>query len=119
MSHADSNTPAQPFLHGTKADLKPGDMIKVGYKSNFTTAKPLSWVYFTRTIEAATWGAELASDEGESTWWSRPDPSKTIPTSQTRNSPAIPRNHTVPANRFGSSAKSRTGSPIRPNSCSR
>ncbi|OWV69650.1 hypothetical protein ATY77_21025 [Rhizobium sp. R634] len=64
ISHADSNTPAQPFLHGTKADLKPGDMIKMGYKSSFTTAKPLSWVYFTSTIEAATWGAELAAGDG-------------------------------------------------------
>jgi rifampin ADP-ribosylating transferase len=64
MSHADSNAPAQPFLHGTKADLKPGDMIKVGYKSNFATAKSLSWVYFTRTMDAATWGAELATGDG-------------------------------------------------------
>ncbi|PDT15473.1 rifampin ADP-ribosyl transferase [Rhizobium sp. J15] len=64
MSHAESNTPAQPFLHGTKADLTTGDMIKVGYKSNFTTEKLLSWVYFTCTIEAATWGAELATGEG-------------------------------------------------------
>ncbi|WP_064824166.1 NAD(+)--rifampin ADP-ribosyltransferase [Rhizobium phaseoli] len=53
-----------PTLNGTKADLKPGDMIKVGYKSNFATAKPLSRVYFTSTIEAATWGAELATGEG-------------------------------------------------------
>lgn len=37
MSHADSNTSAQPFLHGTKADLEPGDLIKVGYKPNFAT----------------------------------------------------------------------------------
>ncbi|WP_421581029.1 NAD(+)--rifampin ADP-ribosyltransferase [Shinella sp. M31] len=51
---------AQSFFHGTKADLAPGDLITVGYRSNFTDAKPLSWVYFTGTLDAAIWGAELA-----------------------------------------------------------
>lgn len=64
MSHTDSNPMSERFYHGTKADLKPGDFITVGYKSNFGTAKPLSWVYFTRSLDAATWGAELASGEG-------------------------------------------------------
>lgn len=35
-------------------------MICVGYPSNFTEGKPLSWVYFTGTLDAAIWGAELA-----------------------------------------------------------
>lgn len=52
------------FYHGTRADLKPGDLIEVGYRSNFGTGKPLSWVYFTRTLDAATWGAELAAGDG-------------------------------------------------------
>lgn len=65
MSHTDSNTMSERFYHGTKADLKPGGLIIVGYKSNFRTAKPLSWVYFTRTLDAATWGAELASGDGQ------------------------------------------------------
>lgn len=52
---------AQSFYHGTRADLKPGDMIAVGYQSNFLEAKPLSWVYFTGTLDAAIWGAELAA----------------------------------------------------------
>jgi hypothetical protein len=64
MSHTSSNTIAHRFYHGTKADLKLGDLIIVGYKSNLATAKPLSWVYFTRTVNAATWGAELASGNG-------------------------------------------------------
>lgn len=53
-----------PFYHGTKADLKPGDLIAVGYKSNFDILEKLSWVYFTATLDAATWGAELAKGEG-------------------------------------------------------
>ncbi|WP_347137624.1 NAD(+)--rifampin ADP-ribosyltransferase [Paracoccus sp. SSK6] len=52
---------SQSFFHGTKADLKPGDLIVAGYQSNFTDAKPLSWVYFTATLDAAIWGAELAA----------------------------------------------------------
>ena len=51
---------SQSFFHGTRADLKPGDLIVVGYQSNFTDVKPLSWVYFTATLDAAIWGAELA-----------------------------------------------------------
>jgi rifampin ADP-ribosylating transferase len=56
-----ATTFSQSFFHGTKADLKPGDPIAIGYQSNFTEAKPLSWVYFTGTMDAAIWGAELAA----------------------------------------------------------
>jgi len=52
---------AQSFFHGTRADLKPGDFIAVGYQSNFIDDKPLSWVYFAATLDAAIWGAELAA----------------------------------------------------------
>ena len=55
---------AQSFFHGTRADLKPGDLIVVGHPSNFTDIKPLSWVYFTATLDAAIWGAELAAGSG-------------------------------------------------------
>jgi hypothetical protein len=48
---------AQSFFHGTRADLKPGDLIVVGHPSHFTAAKPLSWVYFAATLDAAIWGA--------------------------------------------------------------
>lgn len=50
----------QSFFHGTRADLKPGDEISVGFQSNFTDERPLSWVYFTATLDAAIWGAELS-----------------------------------------------------------
>src|SRR5262249_53778586 len=55
---------SQSFFHGTRADLKPGDLIVVGYQSNFTDVNPLSWVYFTATLDAAIWGAELAVGSG-------------------------------------------------------
>ncbi|MBN9530248.1 MAG: NAD(+)--rifampin ADP-ribosyltransferase [Alphaproteobacteria bacterium] len=52
---------SQSFFHGTRANLAPGDFIVVGYSSNFSTLRPLSWVYFSATLDAAIWGAELAA----------------------------------------------------------
>ncbi|MET0365787.1 MAG: NAD(+)--rifampin ADP-ribosyltransferase [Sphingobium sp.] len=52
------------FFHGSRADLNAGDLIAVGHKSNFGTGKPLSWVYFSGTLDAAIWGAELATGQG-------------------------------------------------------
>ena len=58
----DSST--APFYHGTRADLRPGDLIGPGYKSNFGAGKTASWVYLTGTLDAAIWGAELAAGDG-------------------------------------------------------
>lgn len=55
---------SQPFYHGTKADLKQGDLIAAGYSSNYGTRKKASYVYLTATLDAAVWGAELAVGEG-------------------------------------------------------
>jgi len=55
--------PGQIFYHGTKADLTVGDLLAPGYGSNFA-ARELSHIYFSATLEAATWGAELARGEG-------------------------------------------------------
>ena len=55
---------AQPFYHGTKVDLKEGDLIGPGFASNFGRRKKAAYVYLTATLDAATWGAELASGEG-------------------------------------------------------
>ena len=54
---------SRQYFHGTRADLRPGDMIAVGHPSNFTAGDPLSWVYFAGTLDAAIWGAELAAGE--------------------------------------------------------
>lgn len=56
-----SNTQsAEQFYHGTKADLKTGDLIEPGFNSNYGSRKQAKFVYFSATIDAATWGAELA-----------------------------------------------------------
>jgi hypothetical protein len=51
------------FYHGTKADLAVGDLIRPGFGSNFVE-RELKHIYFSATLEAATWGAELARGEG-------------------------------------------------------
>ena len=56
---------ALQFYHGTKADLKPGDLIEAGFNSNYGAQKKALYVYFTATLEAATWGAELALGDGQ------------------------------------------------------
>jgi rifampin ADP-ribosylating transferase len=55
---------SQPYFHGTKADLEPGDLIEAGRSSNYGTRKKALYVYLTATLDAATWGAELAVGEG-------------------------------------------------------
>ena len=53
-----------PFLHGTKVDLSPGDLLQPGYSSNFGERTKANFIYLTATLDAATWGAELAVGEG-------------------------------------------------------
>lgn len=53
------------LYHGTRADLRPGDLIRPGQTPNFGNLdRTTTWVYLTRTLDAATWGAELANGEG-------------------------------------------------------
>jgi hypothetical protein len=51
---------SQSFYHGTKANLKKGDMIEPGFNSNYGKRKKANYVYLTATMDAAIWGAELA-----------------------------------------------------------
>ena len=53
------------FFHGTKADLKVGDLIITGMKKNYNDDRKSQYVYFAGTLEAAIWGAELAEGEGK------------------------------------------------------
>jgi rifampin ADP-ribosylating transferase len=52
------------YLHGTKADLTVGEMLVPGRESNFEQGRLMNYVYFTATLDAATWGAELAVGSG-------------------------------------------------------
>lgn len=55
---------APTYYHGTKADLQPGDLIAPGYESNYGTRRKSNFVYLSATLDAATWGAELAVGQG-------------------------------------------------------
>lgn len=86
-----------PYYHGTRADLKVGDLIGPGYSSNYGQRKKANHVYFAATLDAAIWGAELAVGDGpgriyivEPTGSFMDDPNLTD-----KNSPAIPRSLTA------------------------
>ncbi|AZA73142.1 NAD(+)--rifampin ADP-ribosyltransferase [Chryseobacterium indoltheticum] len=53
------------YYHGTKADLNIGDLIEVGFTSNYGTKRKSKYIYLTETLDAATWGAELAFGDGK------------------------------------------------------
>ncbi len=58
-------TGVERFYHGTKADLNSGDLIKPGHTANYGKLdRTTAYVYLTGTLDAATWGAELALGEG-------------------------------------------------------
>jgi rifampin ADP-ribosylating transferase len=65
-------TAPQPFevhasgalFHGTKADLEVGDLLVPGQRSNYGGGRVAGHVYVTATLDAATWGAELAVGDG-------------------------------------------------------
>jgi hypothetical protein len=60
-----TDTPStQPFYHGTKADLNEGDLIGAGFASNYGKRNKAAYVYMSATLDAATWGAELAQGDG-------------------------------------------------------
>jgi rifampin ADP-ribosylating transferase len=64
-SYRNGATPfAQTYFHGTRADLMVGNLIEVGFNSNYGQRKNAKYIFLTATLDAAVWGAELASGEG-------------------------------------------------------
>ena len=55
---------SQTYFHGTKADLKLGDLIEPGRSSNFGKRKNAKYIFLSATLDAAIWGAELAFGDG-------------------------------------------------------
>ena len=55
--------PGPSFFHGTRIGLKEGDVITPGYNSNYGKRVKAAYVYFSGTLNAAIWGAELALGE--------------------------------------------------------
>lgn len=53
-----------PFFHGTKADLREGDLLKAGFRSNYRPEVVMNHIYFTALPNGAGLAAELAAGEG-------------------------------------------------------
>ena len=53
-----------PFFHGTKADLRVGDLLTAGFRSNYRPEIVMNHVYFTALPNGAGLSAELAPGDG-------------------------------------------------------
>jgi rifampin ADP-ribosylating transferase len=53
-----------PFFHGTKADLRVGDLLTAGFRSNYRPEVVMNHIYFTALRDGAGLGAELAAGDG-------------------------------------------------------
>jgi rifampin ADP-ribosylating transferase len=54
-----------PFYHGTKAYLKPGDLLTPGFGSNYKSDLIMNHIYFTAMINGAGLAASMAKGDGE------------------------------------------------------
>ena len=53
-----------PFFHGTRADLRVGDLLTAGFHSNYRPEVVMNHVYFTALRDGAGLAAELAAGDG-------------------------------------------------------
>ena len=49
-----------PFFHGTKADLREGELLTAGFRSNYRPEVVMNHIYFTALVDGAGLAAELA-----------------------------------------------------------
>ena len=54
-----------PFFHGTIADLRVGDVLTAGYRSNYRPEVVMNHIYFTAIVDGAGLAAEIAADLAE------------------------------------------------------
>ena len=55
-----------PFFHGTIADLRVGDFLTAGYRSNYRPEVVMNHIYFTAIADIAGLAAEIAAELPES-----------------------------------------------------
>jgi rifampin ADP-ribosylating transferase len=53
-----------PFFHGTRADLRPGDLLTPGWRSYYGSQRHANNIYLTASREGAPLAAELARGDG-------------------------------------------------------
>jgi len=54
-----------PFFHGTAAELRPGDLLTAGFRSNYRPEVVMNHIYFTALRDGAGLAAEIAAVDGE------------------------------------------------------
>lgn len=53
-----------PFYHGTRADLKVGELLKAGFSSNYRPDVIMNHIYFTALVSGAGLAAEVIQGDG-------------------------------------------------------
>ena len=51
-----------PFYHGTIADLRMGEFLTAGYRSNYRPEVVMNHIYFTALVDGAGLAAEIAAE---------------------------------------------------------
>lgn len=51
-----------PFFHGTIADLRIGDLLTAGFRSNYRPEVVMNHIYFTALVDGAGLAAEIAAE---------------------------------------------------------
>ncbi|TGG86809.1 NAD(+)--rifampin ADP-ribosyltransferase [Streptomyces albus] len=72
-----------PFYHGTKADLRVGDLLTAGFRSNYRPEIVMNHIYFTALRDGAGLAAQLAAGDGE------PRVYRVEPTGEFENDPNV------------------------------
>ena len=63
-SFSDQPSDSGPFYHGTRADLRSGDLLTAGGSSNYQTDLIMNHIYFTASANGAGLAAALARGDG-------------------------------------------------------
>ena len=72
-----------PFFHGTKAELRVGDLLTPGFRSNYRPTVVMNHIYFTALRDGAGLAAELARGDGA------PRVYRVTPTGEFENDPNV------------------------------
>ena len=105
-----------PFFHGTKADLRPGDLLTPGWRSNYGSGRQARHIYLTATRDGRATGRRARSRRRAGTGLpgrAARHGSRTTRTSPTSASPATRPGPTGRPSRCGSSRRSRAGRLLR------
>ncbi|PRB09465.1 NAD(+)--rifampin ADP-ribosyltransferase [Microbacterium sp. MYb72] len=74
-----------PFFHGTTADLRVGDLLIAGFRSNYRPEIVMNHIYFTALRDGAGLASEIAGELGDG----RPRVYEVEPTGEFENDPNV------------------------------